>query len=129
MFPTFDTGSVVSIRRRQGNWVIAGPHVAGIPPETRWLCIARAADGTWEWITSMQFGFGDITVVQPAPTYSPGTEFQHRHHGRIVVIKDRGDTVYCSIPERRVALSCGGFLNLGPGLADVSKAELVLANL
>ncbi|WP_027142096.1 hypothetical protein [Mesorhizobium sp. WSM3626] len=126
-FPSFAVGTVVRVRRIDGTFVVAGPEVGGIPSGTRWRCIARANGG----VASRQVGYGDLTVVREAPTWQAGAELRHADYGRVVVIEDRGDLVRCALPDRRIPLKGAPqfFINMGPGRADLDKANLVLTNL
>jgi hypothetical protein len=98
----------------------------------RWRVISKAvaSDGVrrGELFSGMTVGSGDVVVVKPAPTYSPGTQVKF-NGGTAEVISVNGDTVTLAIPPARFKTRAGDHLHVPPSQAVVEVADLVLETL
>jgi hypothetical protein len=89
---------------RQGVAYSAHCDPSGGSVDSMTLAISHAENGRAiidlirEVLTSLSVGEGDLSVLIPAPTFTPGQQVKH-NGGGASVIEDRGDTVLLAIRQ------------------------------
>lgn len=121
-----NVGDIVSCRTT-GNqaWVVRAKHPGG----GFWLLITKGTDARNR---STYFGRqareNDLQTITPRPYFSPGATIEHEGL-TCSVISDDGDFVTLDVPMHSARLRGGGTLRITPGIVEVSKSDLVLAEL
>ena len=111
-------GATVTVRQLPGIvWV-----VRGVDSDGR----LRLRSRDHNRYTSRACGAGDVSVITPAPSFTPGTQFEH--DGQILtVVRDEGDQVVFAVGDACIYWPDNTSLRIpGGNTYTLSKADVVL---
>lgn len=117
-------GDIVTTRQTGTDlWVVRAVAGEGSRAHLRGKLIDHRGRATY---TDRVSGLGDIAVIVPAATYTPGQQVE-LDGVRLTVTRDLGDVVEFSVPEKRFEHAAGVNVRLPAGNSiTISKAELAL---